>query len=260
MKFQLCLFTFFFLTNCFSQKGLIHYGFIDAKGIGNGKGPDNNAYLVFNKEQSYYVTAKDSLEKAEKINEQKTYNNDDDSGGTIYNGMKVSPQGDQVAYHIKKNTMWSNVLYRKQIYIKEVAPSQTWKIEKETKKIGKFNCKKATTTFRGRTYTAWFTSDIPLPYGPWKLHGLPGLILEAYDSNKNAYWYFKSAEYPSKTRQNANYMSIPKGLKWLSYQEFKKAQQNEINLADDNNKLNAKKFPGVQFLLPKLTDMFLECE
>lgn len=247
-------------NNIIAQKGIVYYGFIDAKGIGNAKGPDNNAYLVFNKEQSYYVTAKDSLENAEKINEQKTYENDDASGGTIYNGMKVSAQGDQVAYHLKKETMWSNVLYRNQIYIKEVAPKMDWKILKETKKIGKFNCKKATTTFRGRNYIAWFTTDISLPYGPWKLHGLPGLILEAHDTNKNAYWYFKSVEYPSKTKENAKYMSMPKSNKWLTYKEFQKVQQNEIDIAEDKNKVDAKKFPGVQFFAPKLIDMFLECE
>ena len=41
--------------------------------MGDAKGPDSNAYMVFNKEQSYYVTAKDSLENDVKKNEQKTY-------------------------------------------------------------------------------------------------------------------------------------------------------------------------------------------
>ena len=59
-----------------------------------------------------------------------------------------------------------------------------WKLNKETKNIGKFNCKKATCSFRGRNYTAWYTLEVPLPYGPWKLQGLPGVILEAYDEKK----------------------------------------------------------------------------
>ena len=47
---------------------------------------------------------------------------------------------------------------------------------------------KATTTFAGRTYTAWFTTEIPLPYGPYKFGKLPGLILRVQDTDKQFLW------------------------------------------------------------------------
>ncbi len=73
-----------------------------------------------------------------------------------------------------------------------------WKIKKRFKKIGPYRCQKAVGTFRGRTYTVWFTEAIPLPYGPWKLFGLPGLILEAEDSEKMYRIKFKGIQYPYK--------------------------------------------------------------
>lgn len=60
-----------------------------------------------------------------------------------------------------------------------------WNIHTEQKKIGDFECKKATATFRGRNYSAWFASEIPIPLGPWKMGGLPGLILEIEDDGQN---------------------------------------------------------------------------
>ena len=56
-----------------------------------------------------------------------------------------------------------------------------WRIKPETKQIGQFLCQKATCSFRGRNYIAWFTPEIPVCYGLWKLNGLPGLILEVND-------------------------------------------------------------------------------
>lgn len=56
-----------------------------------------------------------------------------------------------------------------------------WDIKNEMKNIGGFECQQATTFFRGRNYTAWFTHEIPVDFGPMKFGGLPGLILEIYD-------------------------------------------------------------------------------
>lgn len=62
-----------------------------------------------------------------------------------------------------------------------------WHITEETKIINGYNCIKAYTDsyeikkedpfYRGKTF-AWFTTDIPIPSGPNRYAGLPGLILE----------------------------------------------------------------------------------
>ena len=54
-----------------------------------------------------------------------------------------------------------------------------WSITSETSTVLNYSCTKATTTYGGRNYTAWFATDIPVNDGPWKLYGLPGLILKA---------------------------------------------------------------------------------
>ncbi|TXD82525.1 GLPGLI family protein [Subsaximicrobium wynnwilliamsii] len=63
----------------------------------------------------------------------------------------------------------------------EILPKIEWKLTEEKKKIKNFNCQKAVGYFRGRSYIVWFTEDIPTRFGPWKLSGLPGAILEFQD-------------------------------------------------------------------------------
>ena len=59
-----------------------------------------------------------------------------------------------------------------------------WVITDKTDTVFNYPCKMAKTVYAGRNYTAWFTLEIPVSDGPWKFHGLPGLILRVEDDEK----------------------------------------------------------------------------
>jgi len=62
------------------------------------------------------------------------------------------------------------------------------------KRFGTYECMKAAGHFRGRDYEVWFTPDIPISSGPFKLGGLPGLILEARSTDGLVQFLFQSLE------------------------------------------------------------------
>jgi len=68
--------------------------------------------------------------------------------------------------------------------ISDEAPKIEWKIEKDTANFSGISCRKAKAYFKGRNWTAWYAPNLPFQSGPWKLNGLPGLIIEAYDEKK----------------------------------------------------------------------------
>lgn len=65
-------------------------------------------------------------------------------------------------------------------YYEEEVPQSNWEVGDSTKTILGYECFVATADFHGRKWIAWFTPEIPVVTGPWKLQGVPGLILEAY--------------------------------------------------------------------------------
>jgi GLPGLI family protein len=91
-------------------------------------------------------------------------------------------------------------LYRKEslviksYLIEDALPAINWEISGDTASFGGMHCQKATAHFKGRDYTAWFCPDMPFHDGPWKLNGLPGVILEAYDTKKEVVFKFDGIE------------------------------------------------------------------
>lgn len=66
------------------------------------------------------------------------------------------------------------------MYYTEPSNEMQWELVTDSvREILGYECVLAETDYHGRHWKAWFTPDVPLAYGPWKLHGLPGLILNA---------------------------------------------------------------------------------
>lgn len=68
----------------------------------------------------------------------------------------------------------------KQIYYQEDRPVK-WEVTNVIEKQNGYSAQKAVTEFGGRTWTAWFTKEIPFSDGPYKFSGLPGLIVKLED-------------------------------------------------------------------------------
>jgi GLPGLI family protein len=97
------------------------------------------------------------------------------------NKDEPEPYNRKVAYlrDIAKHTLIYVEGYTGYRYAVQDDTVPTWTLLNEQKKLGNYMCRKATTQFRGRSFTVWFTPEIPISGGPWKLAGLPGLILDA---------------------------------------------------------------------------------
>lgn len=64
--------------------------------------------------------------------------------------------------------------------VEDSLPAFRWKILSEIRDIQGYICMSAETadTVKGQRILAWFTTELPLPFGPEGYGGLPGMILE----------------------------------------------------------------------------------
>lgn len=178
------------------------------------------AKLFVDKTKSVYtINPKDTKYNKE---EKATYNENDNSV------TKIIYKSSNTAFFLitdklKDSLEFNSTSRETKLIVQEKIHPFKWTIHKDTKKIGDFNCIKATTYFRGRNYIAWYSPEIPLNSGPWKFSGLPGLIIEIQDLENLFSWKTQTIHYP-----------------------FKENSPKEIPNKETYTKIHLKEYVGVQ--------------
>ena len=104
----------------------------------------------------------------------------------------------------------------------EPTPDIAWTLTDDTLTVSSYLCQQATATFRGVEWRVWYTDEIPSSAGPWRLRGLPGLIVRA----ENDAHTFCLAE----LRQEASAITAPEQNPELQRMKYAKLlkHKNEI--------------------------------
>lgn len=89
-----------------------------------------------------------------------------------------------INYPEERITVKDQIVNSKFIY-EESIEKIAWQILDDTMTILGYHCQKAKAAFRGRSYEAWFSQELPISSGPYKFGGLPGLIIKIEDVKKN---------------------------------------------------------------------------
>ncbi|MCX8532202.1 GLPGLI family protein [Chryseobacterium luquanense] len=171
------------LANAQNKRFIYEYQFIpDSTNVSEVKSEMMNLDVSDEGSQfySYDKYSSDSLRRAE-IRKMAS------SGGAI--SISADAGKGSVKYKISKKYPGYNVFFHNRVLLDNYKVAEerkiNWKISSEKQKIGEWNTQKAETDFSGRHWTAWFTSDIPIQDGPYKFHGLPGLIVKLEDKTKS---------------------------------------------------------------------------
>jgi GLPGLI family protein len=180
---------------------MVHYKFTHLRDTTKPKAPyTENMILMIGKTATAYKSYDRRLENAlvkKQIQEQIA-----SGSGEIKVNRKGSGSGTEYYQYPNEKKLFRKEQLINSYLIEEPLPVMNWKISNDTTSFGSLHCQKATTHFKGRDYTAWFCPDIPSQSGPWKLSGLPGVILEAFDSKKQVVFKYDGIEDISKMQKS----------------------------------------------------------
>lgn len=141
-----------------------------------------NMVLYVGKDLNKYISRDKEIKDSIRIKQIES------GGGTVINTAGQKTTATEIYIDKNQRQMIVSESLIKRYFYEDAFPLINWKIMNEVKDFENLKCTKAVGEFKGRIYTAWFTTDLPISGAPWKLCGLPGLIIEAYDNKKEVFF------------------------------------------------------------------------
>ena len=222
-----------------------------------------NMILIIGKNASQF-TSYDKItqdEIAQKSIEEQIKNN----GGlnnihlTLPNRKSVTQ--DEYYYFAKENSLFLKERVINFYLIEEPPYTIDWKITNDTMSFSGIHCQKATSQFKGRNWNAWFATELPFQSGPWKLHGLPGLIIDAYDDTKTVRFEFAGLEnikdeVPITEKKDVD----PGSVKIVMNKSVNPLHETVIKLPSDAIRTTQKEFDKLKEAFKKDPDGFMSAQ
>lgn len=244
---------------------LVHYKFTHVRDTANRDHPyTENMGLYIGKNSSAYRSYDNVLEQAEfKKEMQAAIANSPDGHVNIHRNRRGSG-AEYYEFPNQKKLVRKEPLVMETYLIDDAMPSIDWKISSDTANYGGLHCQKATAHFKGRDYTAWFCPDMPLHVGPWKLNGLPGVIVEAYDTKKDVQFMFDGVEKVAMAPKADDQLAGPKtdgpGPRMVMIGGNDGGDPNIIQLPKNAVKTTDKEFTKLDAAMRKDPDAFVQSQ
>jgi len=214
MKLLLLFLIFFSIAPCIGQTSITKVEYLcNTKLIGAPKYDGLNT-LYFNTFESIYIHNDYPTKNSTKRVNSKRYNTN------VIAVVRPDDEGLSVYRNIRSDTMIWKTNYGNGVpRLIEPIEKIDWKILDQHKKISGLQCTKAKGALYGRDYEVWFTPDIPVPFGPYKLGGLPGLILQANSTDNIVNYELRLIETES---EDIDKIMPPQKGDLINMEEFKK--------------------------------------
>jgi GLPGLI family protein len=242
---------------------LVHYKFTHVRDTTNRSNPyTENMVLFIGKTASSYKSYDGQLQDAlfkKQLAAQKASSPD----GRV--NMSHSSTASATSYYLftKEQKLFTKEWLFNSYLIESPIPSIKWKIARDTASFAGLHCQKATGYFKGRDYIVWFCPDLPVRTGPWKLSGLPGTIIEAYDTKKDVVFKFDGLEKavltPQESKKNGEENKNSGGSVTLTVgMNNTDADPNIIELPAKAIRTNQREFDKLQETMRKDPDAFAQ--
>lgn len=166
-------------------------------------------YLFLNDKESFFISEKSFARDSIGFKE----------GAQIYDLNKLMKYrtyfDDRILYNSNNKDETSLLKYNSNYFSFTNYNAQlNWILTKNNLIINNIECNSATLEYFGRKWEAFYSKNNPFSYGPFKFHGLPGLIISIKDSDD--IYKFDLIELTKKS----TIYSIPKVDKFVNKEEY----------------------------------------